>query len=126
MEFKVRPRPLSLGKAPNSSDTRLKIECSTYNSVLELLHERSIIDDFVICHTGGNIGNGNGDVTVSLQHTGINVLDKPGHVVTNFFLRLHRRDVHFFEHESETRQTVLSLPALSTHIFFCHMMLSYS
>ena len=87
---------------------------------MELCHKIGVGADLFVGHAGGDVGDRDGDVTIRLQDTSVDMLNELLHMVTNFFLALHRWNVYFFEHKSETRQTALGFFALCTHVFLCH------
>lgn len=56
----------------------------------------AVFADLDVVHAGGNLGHVNGDVTVGLQHRGVDVANEFAHMVSDFFLALHGGYVDFF------------------------------
>ena len=90
----------------------------TYNCFVEFFNESGIAAHFFVAHMCRYFWYSYGYVAVSLEYRGLDVTDKFSHVMGNFFLALHRGYVNFFEHESETRKSCLSLSWICTHVVF--------
>ncbi len=96
--------------------TTIRMPNGTYDSCLQLLHKVFVTDDLLAREVLGDFGDRDLDLAVGLKQAGVNAASKLVHVMHNFFLGLHRRDVNLAKHKLERLKTAFSLFALSTFV----------